>query len=165
MQNSNHVFAELAGWFVHGPEEGQPEIVLPTALNRPSLDFSIASLQVVDAYLGRIRDSAPENLATGRWLSTVLRAGAYVGEVFARESPKVLNWLEYNDLVTLHPEAREWLGNKQKLSNNAALTTADFKFMTAPHGKVCKFIWDGPEDSVWYYVGVFLDKLRKTDAE
>ena len=159
MENSNHIFADFANWFVNGPEEGSSEIVLPNLLERDKLDFSVLSLKIVDAYLAKIRASAPENLSSGRWLPTVLRAGAYVGEVFARESSEVLNWIEFDDLMELHPEASKWLGETRGLANNAVLATADFKFMTAPHGKVCKFIWDGPEDSVWYYVETFLKKV------
>lgn len=162
MENVNGYFSEFATWFASGEPEQRHEVVHVRFLERSKLDYALDSLRVVDRYLDHLHRMQPPEFRSD-WITTVLRAGAYVGEVLARLSPRTLDWVEFNVLVAHHPDAKKWLGGEAQTKTRAVLTTPDFAFMTAPLRKVVKYILDGEGDSVWYYVQVMLQDLARAD--
>jgi hypothetical protein len=116
------------------------------------LDFSLESLKVIDGYLDIIRqDALPDEVMT----PLVLRVGAYVGEVIRRGSTaQEYHWLAYKEAARRVPLVRE-IG--MCLPVAAVLWSSDDE-VCLPLGKVCKFLANGDEDSVYFFARVILQK-------
>ncbi|WP_067699039.1 hypothetical protein [Nocardia jejuensis] len=152
METINDVFAEFAAIFA-GEIEATEEIVDADRLARERLDFSVESLEAVDEYLAHLREVLPEEAGGAEWSRTILWGGAYLGEVMRRNSPRGLEWVDYDDFVTDFPETRALLGEERALEVCAFLTMGDGGF-TLPINKVCRFLAEGPENSVRFYASV-----------
>jgi hypothetical protein len=144
----NDIFAEFAACFV-GALDGDGEIVHPDRLDRARLDYSVASLKVVDEYLSHLHHHRPEQMGR-QWVNAVLWGGAYVGEVIRRHAPREYNWADFDDFIREYPDTTRLLGDEKNLGICALLTAGGGGF-TLPINKVLRFIHDGPEDSVYFY--------------
>ncbi len=81
------------------PIESAPRTFRHDLLSAESFDFSVSSLKELDAYLLRVRKHPSVN---AEWNRTVLRAGAYVGEVVRRALPPgVYHWVSYKVAASL----------------------------------------------------------------
>lgn len=148
MEYVDDIFTEFAACFT-GALEGDSEIVHPDRIDRAQLDYSIASLKIVDEYLGYLHQHRPEQMGR-QWVNAVLWGGAYVGEVIRRHAAREYNWVDFDDFIREYPETTELLGDEKDLSICALLTAGGGGF-TLPISKVLKFIHNGPEDSVHFY--------------
>jgi hypothetical protein len=102
---------QLAQLFVSGGPGG--EIGLPATLDRGKLDYSIDSLQQVDEYLAAVHAADPRSISDDEYGRTVLLAGAYLGEVVRRNSPRKYEWMTYDDFSKALPEVSRGLPNQE----------------------------------------------------
>ena len=148
MEYVNDIFEEFADCFV-GALEGDGEIVHSDRLERDKLDYSVASLKVVDEYLNYLYDHRLPKLG-GDWVNALLWGGAYLGQVIRRNAPREYNWVDYDDFIREYPDTTELIGDEKELGVCAFLTPGDGGF-NLPINKLIKFINFGPEESVWFY--------------
>jgi hypothetical protein len=146
-KNQDQALSELSQLFFDDPEK-------PTFghefLDPKKLDFSVGSLKHVDDYLEAARKA--KGIDTNLNV-VVLRAGAYVGEVIRRNSPKKKwTWLDFETAESVNPKLFEQVG---KTLGTAAVLYDGTEFLF-PLGKVGKRIANGSEDSVFFYAKVVL---------
>ena len=120
-------------------------------LNKDDFDFSIDSLKKLDAYLAQVCEREPEG---NDLLRIILRAGAYAGEVFRRNSTDTYYWLNYED-ATKHVESIKKWGDS--IGTCFVLWSAP-ESVAFPLGKVAKFMENGEEDSLHGFVTALLTK-------
>ena len=148
MKFVNDTFEEFAEFFT-GEREAGEGLAHASVLNQSALDYSLESLKSVDEYLQYLSERRPERM--GRfWVNVILWGGAYIGEVIRRNSDRRYDWVDFDDWLDAHPEQAQLLGTEKALQVCAFLTPGGGAF-TLPLNKVCKFIANGPEDSVWFY--------------
>ena len=123
-------------------------------LNPKKLDFSLESLRHIDEYLEYIHKNTPDG---NDFLRLVLRCGAYVGEVMRKHSNKEIHWVSYEDAAKCSESFRKF----EYTVASAGVLWHGPESMSFPLGKVCKFIENGNEDSVYSFAKVLLEK----DAE
>jgi hypothetical protein len=160
MPDINAICREFAEAFV-GRVRAERDIALEIMLNRAALDYSLASLAVVDAYLDDVHESVrpPSGLRglfarkkverTAEMNHTILWGGAYVGEVLRRAQP-AWSWLDYDDYLAREPRAQQLLGPRD-VGTTALLVKADGA-MSLPIGKVLRYVHEGDEHSTRHYV-------------
>jgi hypothetical protein len=154
---------EYAEAFI-GRVRAERDIALEIMLNRAALDYSLASLTFVDAYLNDVYESVrpPSGLRglfarkkverTAEMDHTILWGGAYVGEVLRRVQP-AWSWLDYDDYLAREPRAPHLLGPRD-LGTTALLVQADGA-MTLPINKILRYVHEGDEHSTRHYVNAF----------
>ena len=113
------------------------------------LDFSPESLRHIDDYLECIHQQRPED---DDLLRVVLRVGAYVGEVIRRLSPGEYRWVAFAEAAR---HSRMIADFGMGLGTSAVLWKDRDRFHF-PLAKVCKFVENGREDSVHFFVHVIL---------
>jgi hypothetical protein len=148
VQNINLPLQELADLFIN-KQYGDDEIIHPEVLGRTKLNYSMESLKEVDNYLGYAHEQFPQQM-TRQWFRSILRTGAYVGEVIRRNAIRTFDWVDFDLFVQEFPRTRQLLGDQKTLGCCALLTVGSGQF-TLPINKVIKFIHNGNEDSVWFY--------------
>lgn len=150
-QNSNQSLSDLSIMFFNEPSNPIYGIEL---LDSSKLDYSINSLAHVDNYLESVRT---KKIKPKEKLVLVLRAGAYVGEVLRKNDPnRKWNWLSFEQASKLDKKTFEKFG--KSISTIAVLhSEGGFVF---PLGKVEKYLVNGSEDSVKFFVQVFLSKSK-----
>ena len=121
-------------------------------LQAERLDFTLESLKHIDEYLEIVRqDEIPNEHMT----PLVLRVGAYAGEVIRRNTTDIeFHWLDYKQGARRSSMVRS---NGMCLELAAMLWSSD-KDMCFPLAKVCKFIENGPEDSLYFLATVLTTK-------
>ena len=130
-------------------------------LRRDSLDGSLDSLLQVDEYLTFLHQNR-ERLSDEEWGVTVIRTGAYVGEVIRQSCPNgAFNWIDYNDYIALHSELRSLIPDRTAAT--CAFLVHRSGAMSMPLNKVARFIEDGPADSVHFFAMCDI-KREKSDA-
>jgi hypothetical protein len=144
----NSIFNEFARLFA-GAISDDRDVAFPEILRRDSLDGSLDSLPHVDDYLSFVYENR-ERLSDQEWSLTVLRAGAYVGEVI-RHASRVgaFNWVDYNDYLASHTELRSLIPDRTAAS--CAFLVHRSGAMSMPLNKVARFIEEGPEHSVHFF--------------
>ena len=119
-------------------------------LNEERLDFSVESLKHIDAYLDVLHGDPPQEEDAIR---VVLRCGAYVGEVIRKHSPDEMHGVAFR-------EAERYSAFAKGLGHSAAtagILWRDPENMCFPLGKVCKFLENGSEDSVYSFARVIVE--------
>lgn len=117
-------------------------------LSVDALDYSLESLRHVDEYLAQLHRVPPPD---GERLQVVLRAGAYLGEVVRRCRPGVFHWVLYEEAARLSAAIREM---PESIATTGILWR-DADSMAFPLGKVCKYLENGREDSLYTFGCVF----------
>jgi hypothetical protein len=153
MQDINPVFEEFAELFA-GRIQSPNEIAFPEQLRREGLDYSFNSLALVDQYLTYVHEHAAE-MDDEQWKPTVMRAGAYVGEVLRRASGYAWSWIDYEDYMPLHPDLQEMI--PERTAATCAFVHNEKGSMRMPLAKVARYIDEGPENNVQYFVGCDLN--------
>jgi hypothetical protein len=92
MENIDSILEEIALAFV-GQITSPWSIAFDASLERAELDFSLLSLRSLDSYLSTLHPHGGE-LSDDLWNTTVLWAGAYLGEVIRRQAQDELHWEE-----------------------------------------------------------------------
>jgi len=146
-QNSNQALSDLSVMFFDEPLNPIFGIEL---LDSSKLDFSVNSLGHVDDFLESVRKM---NIDSKDRLVLVLRTGAYVGEVLRKNDKNTKwSWLSFKQASKLDKETFEKFG---KSISTVAILHSEGKFVF-PLGKVEKYLINGSEDSVKYFVEVIL---------
>jgi hypothetical protein len=148
MSELDEIFNEFARAFVGVVQDGK-EIAFPGELKRDLLDGSVESLHEVDRYLGRLHEKQ-EEIAEEEWPITLLRAGAYVGEVIRHAAPAgEFEWVDYDEYMPAHPDLRAMI--PERTAATCAFLVHRSGGMSMPLNKVARFISEGPENSVHYF--------------
>lgn len=148
MNDVNDIFNEFARCFVGTIGDGT-DVAFSEALRRERLDGSLESLHVVDDYLGHLYERARE-IAAPDWHRTVLRAGAYVGEVIRHSAPEgAFTWVDYDDYMPQHPELKVLI--PERTVATCAFLVHSSGAMSMPLNKIARFIAEGPENSVHFF--------------
>jgi hypothetical protein len=117
-------------------------------LDRRRLDGSLESLRHIDDFLQQLHAQPPSEDAL---FHVALRCGAYVGEVFrAQPVGAGYHWAYYEDAAKYSAP----LAGMGLSMGTAAVLWKDRHSLVFPVGKVCKFIENGAEDSVYSFVSV-----------
>jgi hypothetical protein len=158
MSELDSIFNEFARAFVGTVKDGK-EIALPGVLNRKLLDGTLESLHEVDRYLFHLH----KNRATllGKDIhTTLLRTGAYVGEVIRHAAPAgEFEWVDYNDYLPKHPELQKLI--PLRTTATCAFLVHCSGAMSMPINKVARFIDEGSENSVHYFAVCDLKRVEK----
>jgi len=117
-------------------------------LDPEQLDFSLESLKHLDSYLEQLHNTPPQGHDLFR---VALRCGAYIGEVMRKQAPQY-HWLAY-EVAAQHDDMVRKFG--RSIATTGVLWRGG-KSMCFPLGKVCKFIENGSEDSVYFFAKVLL---------
>jgi hypothetical protein len=144
-------FEEFALAFT-GEVQGDGEIAFPERLDQDRLDFSLPSLKVLDTYLDYLHRHR-RHIDEDAWHLTVLRGGAYLGEVIRRNAKRKYHWVEYDQYVSRHPDVRKMIPERST-ATAALLCVPKSDVMTMPLNKIARFIEEGPENSTHYYASV-----------
>jgi hypothetical protein len=120
-------------------------------LDPSRLDFSIGSLQHIDPYLDALHAEPPQH--EDDLMRVVLRCGAYVGEVIRRNSPNEMHWVAFKEAAK-HSAFAKGLGHSPATTG---ILWRDPENMCFPLAKICKFIENGREDSVYSFARVILE--------
>jgi hypothetical protein len=157
----NAIFNEFARAFV-GTILDDSEVAFPGRLKRQLLDGSVESLHEVDRYLSLVHKKR-HKISNDEWHITVLRAGAYVGEVIRHAAPEgFFNWVDYNDYMLAQPSLREII--PERTSATCALLVAPDGSMSMPLNKIARYIAEGAENSVHFFALCDLKKVSKGSA-
>jgi hypothetical protein len=158
MSEIDGIFNEFARLFV-GTVDDDKDVACPSQLRRPLLDGSLASLHHVDDYLAYLHEHR-DAFTPEEWRLTVLRAGAYVGEVIRHASPSgSFEWVDYNDYMPQHPELRSVIPDRNTAT--CAFLVRSSGAMSMPLNKIARFIEEGREHSVHFFASCDLKDFQK----
>lgn len=121
------------------------------ALDPAQLDFSLDSLHHIDAYLEQLMAAPPDG---HDFLRVVLRTGAYVGEVMKKQRPGKYHWIAYDEAA----KHSDFVRGLEHSIASAAMLWYDNGSVSFPLGKVCKYLENGSEDSVYFFAKVLLER-------
>ena len=148
MENVNGIFFEFASKFVGAEQEPTGDLQSPELLDRSKLDYSLASLQVVDAYLVKLHERR-DTIGGAALSKTVIWGGAYVGEVIRRKAEVRFSWVDYDTYVAQYPDVVQYVGPREPPTY--AFLCKPNGAMNLPLSKVLKCIINGIEDSVHFH--------------
>ena len=124
-------------------------------LDSSKLDFSIESLKHVDAYLLLIRDDPK---VKEDWNRTVMRCGAYVGEVVRRAtSSGQFRWVDYETAAAINFQVR---GFGYVVGTAAVLYKAPISIVF-PLAKVEKCLEYGEQDNTHFFAQVIAAQAKE----
>ena len=144
----NEIFEQLADLLVN--DDIACEMYLPEELRLSELDYSVESLSAIDSYLHAVHEMPGTEEDHFR---TVLRCGAYVGEVLRRNAPIEANWLQYDNAAQMIDSATNGVG--KQLPTLGVLVRADGG-ITFPIAKPWKYLANGSEDSTLFFANAML---------
>jgi len=127
-------------------------------LDESKLDFSLESLKHIDAYLEVLHQNPPDG---HDFMRVALRCGAYVGEVMRKQLPGVFHWVAHEEAARY---SKMVAGFEQSIAT-AGILWKDSESMSFPLGKVCKFLENGNEDSVYFFAQVLLSAEREQKGQ
>jgi hypothetical protein len=149
MDDLNTIFHEFALAFVSTIEGFEGEVAFPAALNRQLLDGTVESLHEVDRYLTYLHENR-ESIRKQEWAITLLRAGAYVGEVIRQAAPEgEFRWVDYDEYMPEHADLQGLI--PERTPATCAFLVRPSGDMSMPLNKIARFIAEGPENSVHYF--------------
>ena len=129
-------------------------------LDPRKLDYSVESLKHVDTYLEAVRKNKDLQKS---WNRTVLRAGAYVGEVIRRNDKNIRwQWVDHDGAQAVNPKYFGALG--KSIATAAVLFDGKGGF-AFPLAKVEKYLDNGSEDSVYFFAQVVMGSRSKADKK
>jgi hypothetical protein len=157
IEHSDQAAADIAELFVGSSPEPTPWEEL---LRRDLLDFSIESLEHVNAYLDSVRQQpSVEDV----WNRICLRASAYLGEVIRRNGlPEDWHWLDYESAQKIDPTSFDQFG--QCISTAFVLHQGGESFCF-PLGKIHKYLENGSEDNTRLFAHVMISRWLETQHE
>ncbi len=120
-------------------------------LDEKKLDLSLESLRHIDAYLEALHGKPPQD--EDETVRLVLRCGAYVGEVIRKNSPDEMHWVPFKE-ANRNSAFAKGLGYSL---GTAGILWKDHENMCFPLAKVCKFLENGSEDSVYFFARMILE--------
>ena len=146
MENQNQALEDLSIIFYSDRENPLPQ---QNKIDPKKMNFSVESLKHVESYLDHIRSQDFNQLDADQQFRLILRTGAYVGETL-RKNDKTTTWY-WVDFETAQQINPQLFGQLNPSVETAAMLTDGQKF-TLPLNKVSKYLRNGAEDSVAFYV-------------
>lgn len=141
---------------------GDQLILLPNRLDKSQLDYSLESLEEIDAWLSDIHtinalqageNSAGEALTSdGRGDNTVLFAGLYLGEVIRANSEMGWHWERFDTFIAANPHFSEYYGIEEGLDTFVLVGPQG---VATPINTALKRVVFGREESLTF-IGKFL---------
>ena len=125
---------------------------------RKELNYTAASLEAVDRYLEEVRENL-DQLSERNISDLVLGIGSYLGETMIHEAKGRYRWCRFQVYAQAFPEVRETLGDEPDLNTFALCVKEDGK-MCMPLNKISRFLFEGPQHSLEYFVTRQLDDLN-----
>lgn len=122
-------------------------------LRREELDFSLESLKQLDEYLEVLHHNPPEGTD---FMRLALRCGAYVGEVMRKQLPGTFHWVTHEEAA----KYSKFIAEAERSVATCGILWENNESMSFPLGKVCKYLENGNEDSVYFFAKVLLDGRR-----
>ena len=148
MDDLDSLFNEFARLFT-GDIQDEQDVPFPAVLNRQKLDGSVESLHEVDRYLAHLHQHKSE-LQDDDWRVTLLRAGAYLGEVIRHAAPEgEFRWVDYDEYMSLHPELQEMI--PERTVATCAFLVRRSGAMSTPLNRIARAIDEGPVDNVHFF--------------
>jgi hypothetical protein len=171
------VVAEIAEMLVMGWTD--PPIAQASNLSRAKLDYSVGSLIAIDAYLLKVHRCYKKWQASGKMnpsefeertevaakealKSTVIRCGAYTGEVLRKNGRPDLQWISFADWAALYPDHLDGIGHEVSLGTAFILNT-DAGETWFPLEKILKYLEAGHADSVFAFAKVVMQPLQSSN--
>lgn len=115
-----------------------------------NLDFSLASLLIVEQYLARVRGVITKQDDRGR---IIFRAGAYLGQVIRRNAKSTFVWYDFKQAAMLNQHIKQF---GECLETKAVLISGQ-NTVLFPLNKIKKFLENGSEDSIHYFASAVLN--------
>jgi hypothetical protein len=125
---------------------------------REDLNYVLESLITLDMYMEKVHGHVDE-LSSRHLEDLVVGIGAYVGEIIVRVSRGRYRWSSFEAYAQAFPESRERLGREPDINTFAFCVREDGK-MYMPLNKVSRFIFEGPQHSLEFFVRKILDDLH-----
>jgi hypothetical protein len=148
MEDLNGIFTTFACAFI-GTVKDEKDIAFPAALNRQMLDGTLESLHEMDRYLAFLHENR-DRIQDEEWQITLLRAGAYLGEVIRRAAPDgEFRWVDYDEYMPSHPELQKVIPHRTAAT--CAFLVRRSGTMSMPLNKIARYIDEGPENNVHYF--------------
>ncbi len=148
----DEALAELADMFASKSPPIDSPIPGQSSLATLPLDYSVQSLVLVDNYLDQFRFQI-DALDDAAFAQTVLRCGAYAGEVIRRNSTRrAYHWIDQQGAAMINREFASW---EPEISLMAVLWDGG-SGLVFPVAKVCKRIANGPEESIHFFAGAVI---------
>ena len=143
----NEQMSEVAAFYA-GRIKGDHDVLLVKQLDRTKLDLTVGSLHAVDSWLGQLRDAGvrADNELAGE---SVIWAGAYVGEVLRRCAKRDYAWMHYDEYMAGQQDS---LRTVFPMTFSTQFLLVSGKGFTLPINKVVRYLEEGPENSVHFYV-------------
>jgi hypothetical protein len=158
MDDLNAIFNEFARLFV-GTIRDEVDVAFPKALDRNRLDGSLDSLHEVDRYLDYLHEHRDE-IQDEEWRLTLLRGGAYIGEVIRHAAPDgEFRWVDYNEYMAENPDLRKMI--PERTAATCAFLVRRSGAMSMPVNKVARYIDEGPDNNVHFFASCDLKDFRK----
>jgi hypothetical protein len=162
MDDLNAIFNEFARLFV-GTIKDEQDIAFPAVLDRQKLDGSVESLHEVDRYLSHLHENQ-NKMQDEEWRITLLRAGAYLGEVIRHAAPDgEFRWVDYNDYMPSHPDLKKMI--PERTTATCAFLVRRTGAMSMPLNKIARFIDEGPENNVHFFASCDLKDFVRPDTK
>lgn len=158
----DEALAELADMFASKSPPLDSPIPGQASLANLPLDYSVQSLVLVDNFLDQFRYQI-DALDDASFAQTVLRCGAYAGEVIRRNSTRTTyHWIDQEGAAMIDREFASW---EPEISLMAVLWDGGTS-LVFPVAKVCKRIANSPEDSIHFFArAVIGGALREQAAD
>lgn len=154
----DEIFGQFSQAFL-GKLKGATPIAFAAQLAREELDYSQESLKLVDEYLSHLHKHK-KKISDADWESTVLYAGAYMGEVIRRATNGHYRWIDYDEYIPAHPKMQQLIPERNT-ATCAFLVGAEDSMMM-PLNKIARFIDEGSEHSVHYFASVSIQEVKPT---
>ena len=148
MADLDAIFNEFARLFV-GTIKDVKEVAFPAVLNREKLDGTVESLHEVDRYLNYLHENR-NAIQDEEWRITLLRAGAYLGEVIRHTAPEgEFKWVDYNEYMPSRADLQKII--PERTAATCAFLVRRSGAMSMPLNKIARFIDEGPENNVHFF--------------
>jgi hypothetical protein len=132
-------------------EKKQPTLDLDFFENK-KMDYSIESTKTIMKYLDNIKTNTKYDEEYQR---VVIRTGAYIGEVIRTNSIKEYHWYYYDTACKL---VKGLSTIEKMLGTGAVMISKKDNEVLFPLGKVMKYLENGSEDNLNYYVILEISK-------
>ncbi|MDB6147229.1 MAG: hypothetical protein JWO45_893 [Spartobacteria bacterium] len=157
IEDCDQTVADFAELFIGSSPEPTPWEEL---LRHDLLDFSVGSLDHVNAYLESVRQQPG---AEDVWNRICLRAGAYLGEVIRRNGLlQDWHWLDFENARKIDPTSFDQFGHA--ISTAFVLHQGGESFCF-PLGKICKYLENGSEDNTHLFAQATITRWLETQHE
>jgi hypothetical protein len=157
IEHCDQAVADIAELFVGSSPEPTPWEEL---LRRELLDFSVDSLEHVNAYLESVRQQPGVDDVRNR---ICLRAGAYLGEVIRRNGlPEDWHWLDYENARKINQKSFDQFGH---CISTAFVLRQGGESFCFPLGKIHKYLENGREDNTRSFAQVIISRWLETQHQ